>query len=89
MCLLLYYLTNYIVEYLISRMKGILILISLLLIGYLGSAKGVEDTAKTIRKHLTQLSLSGKWKLLKDNNFLINKRNEMINDISIKRTRSY
>ena len=57
--------------------------------GEFGGDEGVEDTAKTIRKHLTQLSLSGKWKLLQDNNFLINKRSEMINGLSIKRTRSY
>jgi hypothetical protein len=70
-------------------MKVILAILQILLMWYLGTAKGVEDTAKTIRKHLTQLSLAGKWKLLQDNNFLINKRNEMVNDLSIKRTRSY
>lgn len=46
-----------------------------------GYQNSFADAVNTIRSSLSQVSLVGEWKLLKDSNFVINKKQTMINEV--------
>lgn len=53
-----------------------------------GFTKSFADATHRLKRHVSQISLIGKWRLLQDSNFVINKKIQMINDVSNQRIKT-
>lgn len=66
----------------------ILILVVPLILSQGGFTKSFAEATHRLKKHVSQISLIGKWRLLQDSNFVINKKIQMINDVSNQRIKT-
>lgn len=66
----------------------ILFLIVPLILTQGGFTKSFADATHRLKRHVSQISLIGKWRLLQDSNFVINKKIQMINDVSNQRIKT-